>query len=191
MLGWRNGSWRVSLRALHRPKLAGVPPRSPIVPFVTTILAAFAGAALFEFLRIPAGALLGATVAVTAVNLSPLAIAVLPRWTYFIVFASLGWMIGQGITSAVLRSLLQRAPLIVGLAAALLLFGGLLAFIAAKTGLLDPATALLATSPGGLSQMAALSAAVGADGAVVATIHTLRVVTVIFLIPAVLRFLPT
>lgn len=157
---------------------------------VTTLVAALAGAALFEALRVPAGALIGAMVAVTLVNVTPVAMAELPGAAKFLSFAAIGWLIGQGITREVLRSLVSRAGLIGVAVGLLLLFGGAVAFVLVRLGLLDPATAFLATSPGGLSQMAALSAAVGADAALVATLHIVRVLAVIVLAPVVLKLLP-
>lgn len=160
---------------------------------VTTAISALVGAALFELLRVPAGALIGATVAVSLLsltNLGSISIAVLPASAQFLSFAALGWLIGQGITREVLRSLASRAVVILVVVAALLILGGGIAVVLVRLGLLDPATAFLATSPGALSQMTALSAAVGADAAVVATLHTVRVVAVILIAPLVLKLIP-
>lgn len=160
------------------------------MPLLTTITAALAGAALFELLRVPAGALIGAMVAVTILNLTPSAASDLPSVAKFLAFAAVGWLIGEGITGDVLRSLVGNIYLIAITVVLLLVFGGLLALALVRLGLLDPATAFLATSPGGLAQMSALSAAVDADASVVATLHILRVVSVIAIAPLVLRFLP-
>ena len=160
------------------------------MPIITTIIAAFGGAALLEYLRVPAGALLGAMIAVAAVNMTPATVTSLPGWAKFAAFTALGWAIGQGITSEVLRALVDKAGLIAVTVGSLLLFGAMLAMFAVRLGLLDPATAYLATSPGGLSQMTALSAAVGADAAVVATLHTFRILATVFIAPLILRLLP-
>lgn len=160
------------------------------MPFVTSLVAALAGAALFTVLRIPAGALIGSMVGVAVVTLSPLETASLPRWTQLVAFTILGWLIGQGITRSVAQALVSRLGLISLLVVTLLLIGGLLAAVAVWLDVLDPATAFLATSPGGLSQMVALSTAIGANVTVVATVHTMRVITVILLAPVVTRFLP-
>ena len=158
---------------------------------ITTLIAAFVGAALREYLRVPAGALLGAMIAVAVVNISPAPVLELPGWAKFAAFTALGWAIGQGISMEVLRSLIDKAGLIAVTVGALLLFGALMAMFAVRMDLLDPATAYLATSPGGLSQMTALSAAVGADAAVVATLHTFRILATVFIAPLILRLLPT
>jgi membrane AbrB-like protein len=161
------------------------------VTAIVTILAALVGAALFEALGVPAGALIGAMVAVAAVNLLGMDAAELPRVVQFLAFTTLGWLIGSGITSEVVRSLARNAGPIVALVVALLAFGGLLAYLAVRAGILDPATAFLATSPGGLSQMAAIGSAVGANAGFVVTVHLVRVVTVISLASLVVRLLST
>ena len=157
---------------------------------ITTIIAAFAGAALLEALRVPAGALLGAMIAVAVVNISPAPLLTLPGWAKFAAFTALGWAIGQGITTEVLRAMVDKAGLIAITVGALLLFGAVLALFAVRMNLLDPATAYLATSPGGLSQMTALSAAVGADATVVATLHMFRILATVLIAPFILRLLP-
>lgn len=158
---------------------------------VTTIVAALVGAALFEALRVPAGALIGAMVAVAILNFLPAGSTDLPRPLQFLSLAAIGWLIGQGIDADTMRTLASRAGVIGIAVALLLLFGGAVAFVLARMDLLDPATAFLATSPGGLSQMSALSAAVGADAALVATLHIVRVVAVILLSPIVVKLLPS
>jgi membrane AbrB-like protein len=158
--------------------------------FLITIAAALVGAAIFELLRVPAGALIGAMVAVALVNVSSLPVAELPTSAQFLTFASIGWLIGQGMTGDVLRSLASSAGLIGGTVLLLLLLGGAVAAMLVKFGYMDPATAFLSTSPGGLSQMSALSTAVGADSTLVATVHVLRVVAVVGLAPLILKLLP-
>lgn len=138
---------------------------------------------------VPAGAIVGAMAAVAVVNLSPVTGANLPRSAQFVAFVAIGWLVGQGITRSVLESLVSSA-LLIGLGVlALVTVGAALAVVLVRLGM-DPATAFLATSPGGLSQMSALSASVGADSSLVTTLHIVRVVAVIVVSPLVLRILP-
>ncbi|MFA9432506.1 AbrB family transcriptional regulator [Egicoccus sp. AB-alg2] len=156
---------------------------------LTTILAAVAGAAAFEALKVPAGALVGSMAAVAVVNLTGFEVAHLPGWARFAAFTAIGWIIGQGLDRQVLASLGERVGVIVACVVALLAVGGLLTWLLVHFGIVDPATAFLATSPGGLSQMAALSAAVDADAALVTTLHVVRVVVVVVAAPWVVRLL--
>lgn len=157
---------------------------------ITTLAVALAGAALFELLRVPAGAIIGAMLAVTVFNLSnSVMAATLPRPAQFAAFAAIGWLIGQGITKTVLHALASSAILVAVSVSVLVIFGGFLAIVLVRLGV-DPATAFLATSPGGLSQMSALSVAVGADSSLVTTMHIVRVVVVILVAPLVVSILP-
>lgn len=158
---------------------------------VVTVVAALAGAALLELLRVPAGALIGGMLGVTAVNLSPIAVATLPRPVQFLAFAGIGWLVGQGITREILQQIARHIGFISVTVVTLLAVGAIIAVVLVRLDVLDPATAFLATSPGGLSQMVALSAAVGANAPMVVTVHVARLVTVLLLSPLVLRLLPS
>lgn len=154
-----------------------------------TVLAALVGAAVFERLGVPAGALLGAVVGVAALNLvgSLPTAAELPAAGRFLAYAGVGWLIGQGVTSETVRTLgrsLLPITLVVG---ALLAFGVGLGWLLVQLGVMDPATAYLAASPGALSQMAAVSASVGADAGLVVAVHTLRVVLLLVAAPFIGR----
>lgn len=160
---------------------------------LVTALAALAGAALFEWLGVPAGALLGAVVAVALLNtvsdLGPA--AALPGPARFLAYALLGWLVGGGVTRDTLRSLGRAALPVTVIVVALLVVGLVLGWVLARTGVMDPATAYLATSPGALSQMAAVANATGADAALVTSVHTARVVVLIVLAPLIGRLAGT
>ncbi|MGH8905880.1 MAG: AbrB family transcriptional regulator [Egibacteraceae bacterium] len=157
---------------------------------IGTAVVALAGAWLFERLKIPAGAMIGATVAVAALNLSGrVGVVDLPEPAQFLTFTALGWMIGVSFTPqtvAVLRTAAVPVLLIVGM---LIGAGALLAWGLSAWAGIDSATAFLAAAPGGLSQMVAVSAAIGADSPLVATVHTVRLVAVLLVSPLAIRLL--
>lgn len=157
------------------------------MPLVQTVLAALVGAAAFEALKVPAGALIGALVATAALNLITDGAAVeLPSSLRFAAFALLGWAVGQGVTTETVRTVrVSLVPIV--LTVALLLFGALLAVLLTRFGVFDGTTAFLAASPGALSQMSALGQGLGADATLVATVHTVRVVTLVLVSPIVAR----
>lgn len=158
---------------------------------ISTAAVALAGAWLFERLRVPAGAMLGAMIAVAALNLSSRAgVADLPGLAEFFAFAALGWSIGTGFTPetlAGLRAATVPVLLIVGL---LIGAGALFGWGLSVLTDIDPVTAFLAASPGALSQMVAVSAATGADSLLVVTVHTVRLFAVLVVSPFVVRYLP-
>jgi membrane AbrB-like protein len=154
-----------------------------------TAAVAVAGAWIFERLRVPSGALLGAMTAVAAVNLSGrLPVEDLPGPARFLAFAGLGWSIGAAFTPETLAQLRSAAGSVVFVVVLLLVAGGLLAWgLVTVTGI-DPATAFLAASPGALSQMIAISETTGANSPLVATVHIVRVFSVVLLSPFFVRF---
>ncbi|WP_052668774.1 AbrB family transcriptional regulator [Nitriliruptor alkaliphilus] len=157
---------------------------------LTTVAAAVAGAALFEAARVPAGALVGAMVAVAVVNLAGTATSELPSWARFAAFAAIGWAIGHGLDRTAVRAVRDHVGVIVATVLVLLVVGAVIAVVLVRLSLTDPATAFLATSPGGLSQMTALSVAAGADATLVTTLHLVRVVVVVAVTPWIVRLLP-
>jgi membrane AbrB-like protein len=154
---------------------------------VQSALIALAGAVLFERLGLPAGALLGALVAVAACNLLGHASVEPTKAIQFLALAALGWGIGAGITPEILQTMRRAALPLVLMVVALLVFAGLSAVVVTRLGVMDGATAFLAASPGALSQMSGLAQAVGADASLVVAVHTARVVSLVLVAPFVAR----
>jgi membrane AbrB-like protein len=157
------------------------------VNIVATAAVAVAGGALFERMNVPAGAMVGAMVATAAVNVAGSQVALVPGWARFLAFVLLGWAIGEAVTRGTLAELGRSALPLLFIVAALLVVGGALAAIAVAAGWMDSTTAFLAASPGALSQMSALAAAMGANAPLVAAVHTVRVVAIILVAPVVAR----
>jgi len=68
-----------------------------------------------------------------------------------------------------------------------LAFGFSLAALAVRMGWLDAATALFGFTPGGISVMSLVAAEEGGQAAVVATMHFVRVVTILLAAPLIVR----
>lgn len=153
-----------------------------------TLIAALVGGYLLERLNVPAGAMIGAMLGVAALNLSGLSVAHVPEWARFLSFVGIGWALGQQFTRDSLQILRESFVVIVVVVAGLLIAGGLLMLLLRLTGV-DVATAFLAASPGGISQMGAISADVGAVVPVVMTTHLIRIFVVVLTAPIVVRFL--
>ena len=156
-----------------------------------TAVAALAGAWIFERLRVPSGTLLGAMIAVAALNFSGrIQVVDLPGPVRFLAFAALGWTIGASFTPQSLAVLRAAAGPVLLAVALLLVAGALLAWALVTLSDIDPVTAFLAASPGALSQMIAVSVSTGADSPLVATVHIVRIFAVLLVSPFVVRFLP-
>lgn len=154
-----------------------------------TAAAALAGALVLEAVRMPSGALVGAVLGVAAVNLAGHTAYALPAAPRFAAFVLLGWAIGTGVTSETLTVLRGSVLPLVFVVVALIALGGAVSAVAVAAGWMDVTTAYLAASPGALSQMSALAQDLKADAALVAAVHTVRVVAVVVVSPIVARFL--
>ena len=106
----------------------------------------------------PAGAFLVPFALAAGLNSSGTVTIVLPQWLLVIAFTLLGWNIGLGFTRAILmharRALLPTVASII----VLIGFSGLLAGLLILVLGIDPLTAYLATSPGGLDSIAVIAA---------------------------------
>ena len=172
---------------------AGVPPHAwfepvPMLPLATMLaIGVFAGV-LGQRLRIPAGAFLVPFALASVLNASGTVAIELPQWLLVIAFTLLGWNIGLGFTRTILlharRALLPTVISII----ALISFSGLLAGLLILLLGVDPLTAYLATSPGGLDSIAVIAASAKVDVAFVMTLQTARLILVTLIGPWLARF---
>ena len=154
-----------------------------------TILGAVAAGWLCNVLGIPAGSLIGPMVVVAAVKLSGTGLPDVPSTGKFGAFVVLGWLLGQDIEPTIVRTLASTVKPILITVAVLLVTGACLAWFLYTIGGIDKVTAFLATSPGGVTQMAALAADSGADVGLVVGLHLVRIVAVVLVTPVVVRLL--
>ncbi|MGV6873361.1 AbrB family transcriptional regulator [Pseudochelatococcus sp. B33] len=137
--------------------------------------------------RIPSGAFMGPMVIGGVLNSMGLISPALPPWLLAAGYVVLGWSVGLGFTMPVLRIALGALPWILASIAALMAFCGGLALLLVWVLGIDPLTAYLATSPGGLDSIAIIAAASNVDLAFVVTLQTARFVIVILAGPPLAR----
>ena len=154
-----------------------------------TAAAAVLGAAIATLLHLPAAPLLGAMVGVAIVNITPMSAFDLPAAVKWIVYVLVGWLLGVGVTTDTLSQLRTSAIPIVLTVVAFLLFGLAAAWLLWRFTSFDAVTALLATAPGGIAQMGAMSATAGANVPIVLTVHVLRITSVIVLMSVGLKLM--
>lgn len=155
---------------------------------VRTVSVVVVGAALLDRLGVPAGALIGGMLAVALVQLLGPGASGVPGIVRFAAFAVIGWDLGSGFGPDTVRLLRSAAVPVVAVVVGLLVAAAGVTYVLVRFGF-DPVTAFLSASPGGISQMAALSSELGANGVLVATVHLARVVAVILISPLVARAL--
>lgn len=154
--------------------------------------AALAGGWLGQRLRLPGGAVVGAFAAVAALGLLAGWRAEPPEPLQLAAFVTVGWLLGESFdrdTGASLRrGAVPIAVVVVGMAAVV----GVLAWVLHAGFELGVVTALLAATPGGLASLTAVALSLpGSEPLTVATIHLVRVLMVVTVVPLVLRSLPS
>ena len=161
-------------------------------PSMTLIIYLLGGSALGSLMLItgiPAAPLLGSILAAGFLSISGhFEPAQWPMGTKTFLGIGVGTVIGTGInreTLAELQTLWRPAILIT---ISLILTGIFVGFLVVRFFGVDPLVALLGSAPGGTLGMSLVGAELGV-GAAVAAIHAFRLITVLLLIPAVVRYL--
>jgi len=137
-------------------------------------------------LKIPAGALFGAMVFTAAYNLATNA-GYVPDTVNTILQIVIGATIGLSFNMQTIRAMGSIMFAAVIMVIGLLVFSLLLGWLISRLTGLDLVTALLSTSPGGLSNMVLISDAFGAKAHIVALLHTLRLISVIVFMPVIVK----
>ena len=138
---------------------------------------------------IPAAPLAGAILGAGLLSISGLLeIAEWPPGTKTALGIGVGTVIGTGINRETLGQLevLWKPALLITIT--LVITGILIALLSSRFLGLDPVVALLGAAPGGTIGMSLVGAEFGV-GAAVAALHAVRLMTVLLLVPAIVKFL--
>jgi uncharacterized protein len=158
------------------------------LPLAGTLLLAVLGALAARYLRLRAGALLLPLVGGIFLTHHGLMTIKLPRWLLAASYSCVGWQIGSRFTRPLLIHAAKALPRIFACTLALIALCGLLAVLLVAAGI-DPMTAYLATSPGGADSVAIIAASSKVDVPFVMTMQSARFVVVLFLGPALAKFI--
>lgn len=170
------------------PEIIWFPPL-PLWDFAATLAIAGFGAALGYWLRVPAGGLLLPMVLGAVLEGMGLVHITLPPWLLAITYALLGWNVGLGFTRSILHHVWRALPQVLMSIIALMSMSGLLAVILVYAAGIDPLTAYLATSPGGMDSIAIIGASSNVDLAFVMALQTVRFVIVLLAGPPLARLI--
>ena len=113
----------------------------------------------------------------------------LPQWLLAMTYAFLGWNIGLGFTREILMHASRALPQVMLAMAVMIGVSGGLALVLVYAAGIDPMTAYLATSPGGMDSVAIIGASTNADLSFVMALQTLRLVIVLIAGPPLARFI--
>ncbi len=159
-----------------------------VLPFTETLLLAAVAAVIGRVSRIPAGPLLVPMVLGGVLRATGLLAIELPPWLLAASYAVVGWKIGLGFTRDVLsRAARAVLPIIANVLCLILLCGGFAIILVKEFGI-DPLTAYLATSPGGMDSVAIIGASTKVDLPFVMALHAMRFLIVLTTGPSTARF---
>lgn len=151
------------------------------------LLAGVGGGLLALRTGIPAAPLAGALLGAGLVSMSgQLEAAQWPLGTRTVLEIAIGTVIGTSLTNTALTELRQlwRPALLITLS--LVLTGLVVGLWCSRLLGIDPVVALLGAAPGGISGMSLVGAEFGV-GAAVATLHAVRLITVLLVLPITVR----
>jgi membrane AbrB-like protein len=160
---------------------------APLFPLAQTVALMIASIFITRWLRIPAGALLLSMVGGAALGSGGLVALTLPPWMLWAGYAVIGWYVGLRFDRETVRHVLRLVPqLLLATLTLILLCCGAAWVLTIWVGV-DPLSAYLSTSPGGLDTVAAIAVGSGCDVPFVLALQTLRLFAVVLCGPLVAR----
>jgi membrane AbrB-like protein len=148
-----------------------------------------AGIAAGVVLRISGAPLLFPMILGALLEAGGVAHMTLPPWLLALSYAFLGWSVGLGFTRAILAHARRALPQVLLAILVMVTVSGVLAVILVQAAGIDPLTAYLATSPGGMDTVAVIAASSPVDLSFVMALQTVRFVIVLFTGPPLARFI--
>jgi uncharacterized protein len=154
-----------------------------------TLTVATLGLVAAKVFRIRAGALLVPLIAGGTLANTGLMSIELPPWLLAASYALLGWAIGLRFTHGILAHAARALPRVLTATLALIAACAGVGMILVKAAGVDPLTAYLATSPGGIDTVAIIAASSQVDVPFVLSMQFVRVIIVLATGPRLARFL--
>lgn len=160
-----------------------------IVPIAETLAVAAAGAWIALRLRMPSGALLGPMVLGAVLGGIGVIRVTVPPAVLAAAYVAIGLWIGLLYTRATVRYAVRVLPQLLASTGVLIALCCGSAALLVATVRVDPLTAYLATTPGGLDSVTVIALGSGANVPLVLAVQALRVFVVILSGPAVARLI--
>jgi len=169
------------------PAIIWFPPLDPLM-FLATVALALAGALTGYLLRIPAGSVL-VPMAFGAIAHGYFGMPLqLPPWFLACSYAIVGWSIGLRFNRAILLHAARALPPIALATFALIVMCGGLAWLLHVFAGIDPLSAYLATSPGGVDAVAIIAASAKVNVSFVMSMQLARLIVVIVAGPPLTKY---
>jgi membrane AbrB-like protein len=148
---------------------------------IVTVLVGIAGGLLFVWANVPAGGLFGSLFAVLAFNLATDSAKDLPRPVRILTGALMGTAVGSLVTRELVSQLGSSLIWAILFPVFIVAVGGVAGLLLARMTGMDRLTALLATIPGGISEIAFISEQLGAETETVLGVQLVRKVLVVLI----------
>lgn len=159
-----------------------------ILWFFITIFVGLIGAKIALKYKIPAGAMIGSLLAVAVFSILT-GKAVLPQSYKIITQISTGTFIGAKIKADDVKGLKYVFFPAITMVVLMAVINFLMGFFVYKFTDIDIVTALFATAPGGITDMTIIAYDFGADSSKVAVLQLIRLISVIGIIPTLIKFM--
>lgn len=137
---------------------------------------------------VPAAFLIGPMVSAIALGTAGATLRI-PRVAFIGAQAIIGCLVARSVTGAIVGSVLDNWPIMLGIVIATVVTSGVVGWLLAQFGTLPGTTAAWGSSPGGASAMVAMAEDFGADPRLVAFMQYFRVVAVVITASVVSRIL--
>ncbi|RXT02316.1 AbrB family transcriptional regulator [Ammoniphilus sp. CFH 90114] len=155
-----------------------------ITSFLETLVISVIGGILFSQLHIPLAWLLGPMTTVMVWKMVTNRVLFWPLSFRNIGLMGLGYLLGVSFTRETLVQVASHLPTMLVATVLVILFSFLMGYILTRTCKISLMTGMIGSVPGGLSQMVMLGEELrGVDSTVVTFMQTLRLLSVIFLVP--------
>lgn len=162
--------------------------KSEIPRVIVTLLIGGGGAMVAAMAGLPAAALIGATLAVSAASFCRLPVSI-PGWMRNMAFAAIGCSLGSGVDGDMLELAVKWPISLCGLALAMSIILLVSSWVLAASFGLSSETAVLASSPGALSYSLAIAATGVGDARSIIVIQSIRLLSITTALPLVLDLL--
>lgn len=155
---------------------------------LVTILVGLIGAGIALKYKVPAGAMIGSLFAVAVFSVLT-GKANLPQSYKIITQISTGAFIGSKIKAEDIKGLRYVLFPAITMVVLMALINFIMGFFICKFTDIDIVTALFATAPGGIADMTIISYDFGADSSKVAVLQLIRVISVIGIMPTLIKIM--
>lgn len=153
---------------------------------IITLIIGMAGGLTALKLKVPAGAMVGSMLFVTLYNIIT-GEAFFPQDLRVVTQIATGAFIGAGVTKKDVIDLKLMIKPAVLMVTSMIIMDVLLGYIMYKITDIDLVTSLFACAPGGLVDMSLISSDLGADSAKVALLQMVRLMSVLIILPPVIK----